>query len=191
MIGMMRVFDECEYREFGGGRYRINAAGTSVQSRLGRGRVFSLDNEWQEMKLSLHRHGYLFTCISVNGVKRNVGVHRIVCGVWNEPTPGDDYHACHIDGDVSNNHYTNLRWGTRSDNMRDSVRHGTQRRGTKISKDAVTAILCLRGITPYKRIAEMFGCSTQAVSNIMNRIRHADVPMPDVVHIDFDKNLTK
>ena len=34
-------------------------------------------------------------------------------------------------GDYMNNHLTNLRWGTRKENVQDSIRHGTKARGER------------------------------------------------------------
>jgi len=51
-------------------------------------------------------------------------VHRLVLEAFVSPRPpGMD--TCHRDGDPTNNRLDNLRWGTRSENIRDAVRHGT------------------------------------------------------------------
>jgi len=35
--------------------------------------------------------------------------------------------ACHLDGNAANNSAANLYWGTQLQNIRDKVRHGTDR----------------------------------------------------------------
>lgn len=51
-------------------------------------------------------------------------VHRVVAKAFlGEGAPGEM--VCHKNGDPDDNRAANLYWGTMSDNMRDSVRHGT------------------------------------------------------------------
>lgn len=50
--------------------------------------------------------------------KRSVTIHRLVCEAWHgPPPPGTE--VDHIDRDRRNNHYSNLRWATRSENQRN------------------------------------------------------------------------
>lgn len=51
-------------------------------------------------------------------------VHRLVLSAFVGPRPYG-HEACHGDGDKANARLQNLRWGTRSENARDRVRHGT------------------------------------------------------------------
>lgn len=55
---------------------------------------------------------------------KDVAVHRAVLLAFVGPPP-EGYEACHINGNPADNRLENLRWGTRSDNLRDAVRHGT------------------------------------------------------------------
>lgn len=43
----------------------------------------------------------------------------------------DGMHGCHNDGDPTNNALSNLRWGTRSENMLDKRKHGTHHNAAK------------------------------------------------------------
>jgi hypothetical protein len=54
----------------------------------------------------------------------NIVVHQAVAKAFIGPRPRDR-EVCHWDGNASNNRLRNLRWGTRSDNAKDAVRHGT------------------------------------------------------------------
>ena len=51
-------------------------------------------------------------------------VHRLVLEAFVGPRP-EGMEACHWDGNPRNNRRDNLRWGTRSSNRQDAVRHGT------------------------------------------------------------------
>lgn len=61
-----------------------------------------------------------------SGHQRRVAryVHRLVLEAFVGPCP-EGHEVCHNDGDPTNNHVSNLRYGTVSDNRYDSVRHGT------------------------------------------------------------------
>ena len=50
-------------------------------------------------------------------------VHQVVLEAFVGPRPGGA-DCCHGDGDVTNNHISNLRWDTRSANAQDTIRHG-------------------------------------------------------------------
>lgn len=52
-----------------------------------------------------------------------VAVHALVLETFVGPRP-PGLESLHWDGDPTNNKVTNLRWGTRSENMQDMVRHG-------------------------------------------------------------------
>lgn len=57
---------------------------------------------------------------------RQERVHRLVCEAYHGPPP-EGFEVCHSDGSRTNNRADNLRWGSKSENVRDSVAHGTHR----------------------------------------------------------------
>ena len=56
----------------------------------------------------------------------NVPIHRLVLMAFVGPCP-EGMECCHKDGNPENNRLDNLRWGTKSSNTKDSIRHGTFR----------------------------------------------------------------
>lgn len=56
--------------------------------------------------------------------RRKTRIHRLVLTAFvRPPQPGEE--GCHDpDPDPTNNHLSNLRWDTRAENNRDTVRHG-------------------------------------------------------------------
>lgn len=68
--------------------------------------------------------GHVGVKLSRGGVYERGKVHRMVLTAFIGPAP-EGHEALHGDGDPANNRLENLRWGTRSENIRDSVRHGT------------------------------------------------------------------
>lgn len=95
------------------------------------GRVRSLDRVTHDGK---HVHGrvikpfvmpsgHLRVGLRCNGVNRTLKVHRLVLLAFIGPgAPGTE--VLHRDGHPANNALANLRWGTKSENVRDQVTHG-------------------------------------------------------------------
>lgn len=68
--------------------------------------------------------GYLRVNIATKGENRVKKVHHLVALAFIGPRPaGMD--VCHNNGDRLDNRACNLRYATRSENLRDAVRHGT------------------------------------------------------------------
>ena len=74
--------------------------------------------------------GYPRVNLSTQGKSRARRVHALVAEAFIGPRP-DGMDVCHGDGDPENNHVDNLRYGTHSENMLDSVRHGTDHNAAK------------------------------------------------------------
>lgn len=71
-------------------------------------------------------HGHLGVYLYRVGERpaKRLMVHRLVLMAFVGPCP-EGHECCHRDGDPANNRIDNLYWGTKSQNMRDSIRHGT------------------------------------------------------------------
>jgi len=70
--------------------------------------------------------GYFHLTLSNAPVEKNFRVHVLVAEAFLGPRP-EEMNACHKDGDSTNNVPANLYWGTQLQNIRDKVRHGTDR----------------------------------------------------------------
>lgn len=86
-------------------------------SNLGRVR----NRQGRILKPVADRDGYL----RVSFLAPSTFVHRLVIAAFGPPQPAGKGEVCHNDGDPANNTATNLRWGDRSDQALDMVRHGT------------------------------------------------------------------
>lgn len=69
-------------------------------------------------------------------IKREV--HRLICEAFHGLPPDPLLEAAHNDGDALNNLPSNLRWATHRENIADKVRHGTQLRGSRVSRSKLT-----------------------------------------------------
>jgi hypothetical protein len=71
----------------------------------------------------VQRGGYPAVMLCRNGHKRLIPVHSLVLAAFVGPRPkGAD--SLHYDGDPSNCRLSNLRYGSRAENMGDMRRHG-------------------------------------------------------------------
>jgi len=114
-------------------RYAINENGTvlSICARGGRGG--GQDRSWKDsdrVKPSIGKGGYHRVNLSHDGHRRAVVVHKLVLITFVGPCP-PGMQCRHLDGNPSNNHVSNLAWGTRSENAQDKILHGTDMRGAK------------------------------------------------------------
>jgi hypothetical protein len=88
---------------------RIDGRGNRLEGRILKGAIVS---------------GYMRVALCLPGRKREYSVHRLVMLAFTGPCPGG-HEVLHGDGVRTNNNHSNLSYGTRGDNVRDSIRHGT------------------------------------------------------------------
>ena len=83
------------------------------------------------LKPRIGSDGYLSVVIrGSNGKESNVVVHRLVASAFlGTPPVGEEVR--HRDGNRQNAHLDNLRYGTRSQNVFDSINHGTHAQARK------------------------------------------------------------
>lgn len=74
--------------------------------------------------LARQKSGHLTVALCRNGIRENVGVHRLVLLAFVGPCP-PGLEACHWNDVPDDNRVENLRWDTRAANIADSVRNGT------------------------------------------------------------------
>lgn len=97
-------------------------------------------------------------------------VHALVLRAFVGPPP-KGHEALHWDGKSGNNYLTNLRWGTRTENVEDARRHGkmplgdTHARSILRSADIPTIRDLMKSNT-QREIAEMYGVHRSTILNI-------------------------
>ena len=105
------------------------------------GRVRSLDRtvtrsggqvrrKGKVLRATLNPGGYPVVSLYRQGRPKNRYVHALVAEAFFGTRP-KGMEVCHNDGDPTNNHLDNLRYGTSSDNELDKVRHGTHYNAAK------------------------------------------------------------
>lgn len=101
-----------------------------------------------QLRCYLHRPDrYWTTDLFIGPGKRaRVYVHRLVCLAFHGEPPFPEAQALHADDNKSNNHHSNIRWGSRGDNGIDAVANarmatGERNGAAKLKHDQVAAIL--------------------------------------------------
>lgn len=75
--------------------------------------------------------GHLRTTLTRSAIDRHTFlIHQLVLLAFRGPCP-EGQEIRHLDGDPTNNCLSNLRYGTRSENVCDRLRHGTHNQGRK------------------------------------------------------------
>lgn len=138
------------------------------------GRVFSINrradgSRLQEMRLVPNTHGYPAVKMTVGEKSITRAVHVLVAEAWHGRRP-EGMEVRHLDGNKLNNQRSNLRWGTKSENCRDTVDHGrvyTQ----KLDREDVINIreLIEAGKHKMPEIGRMFGVTDATIYHIKNR----------------------
>lgn len=108
--------------------YRVSNFGRVQSCRTRHG----LSEKWRDIKVKIGHDGRVsIGMYDESGKQRCRRIATLVLTVFVGPRP-KGMEACHDpDPCPRNNHLGNLRWGTKSDNMQDSIRHGTFPMGVK------------------------------------------------------------
>lgn len=127
-LGRWRDSDTEEWRVIPGyeGYYEVSSEGRvrSVDRVLPDGRT----RAGKVLRQSTTKgNGRLKVSLSRDGVAASVKVHQIVARAFLGSAPERKHMVLHNDGNHLNNNARNLRWGNNSDNVRDSIAHGTWR----------------------------------------------------------------
>jgi len=116
-----------------------------------------------------------------------VAVHRLVLAAFDRPG-AEGEQGRHRNGDPTCNAIANLSWGTQGDNWKDSKRHGSHRRYSKLSAQDVSAIRdrAAAGESAYS-IAKDYPVSDTQIRNVVSGAQWAtdagvQWPLPWVWH---------
>lgn len=141
--------------------YRVSDHGR-VQSCKGRGNRRP-GPIWRDMQPVLLRIGYYQVNFRLgDGVLHRRYVHRLVLEVFVGPCP-EGMERCHCDGTRTNNHLSNLRWGTHASNMQDAARHGVMGRTSLPGEQHPMAKLTADQVQEIRRLRKA-GCNASALA---------------------------
>ena len=126
--------------------------------------------EARMMKLNTDPNGYLRITLKGGGRQLTSAIHAIALQAFDRDRRSGEI-ARHLDGNKLNNHISNLKWGTQSENVRDCINHGTHSSFSArhlTDKKAQKALdLRVEGNT-YKVIAKKLGVSTHVIGDLLS-----------------------
>jgi len=164
--------------------YRVGTDGSVWSCRKQQGQrgkcragpVYVISDEWRKLSHRKRSDGYPSVELYVgDGKPHYYRVHTLVLTAFIGPRPAGE-ECCHRNGDRADCRLSNLRWGTRSDNMRDRVQHGVQigssHHNAKLTEEDVLEIRRRRAAgETCAALADAFGVTNSLISNIGNRKR--------------------
>ena len=120
------------------GKYEVSNSGNVRNSKTGRVLCQQTD-----------KCGYPVVCLCENNKRRMVKVHRLVAAAF-VPNDGNKPQIDHIDGDKTNNAYTNLRWVTPKENSHNPITRPKHLAAIKPPVQKQTAVICVETNKVYE-----------------------------------------
>lgn len=122
------------------------------------------------LKPVLHGNGRLIVCLCKRAVRKHFFVHTLVASAFIS-NPNNKLEIDHIDANSFNNHVSNLRWATSSENTRFAFDLGILKEGAecswaKLTNEQVCFIRANSGKMTRQKLAEVFGVAPAVISNV-------------------------
>lgn len=150
--------DTVEYRPIEGyPGYRVGSDGS----------VWTIRNrsQWKKLAAQAGKRGYLR--VTLNPGAKKYLVHHLVLGAFVSPRPPGQECLHGPDFDPSNNNISNLKWGTRMENVADKRNaKGESHYRSKFTADQVREIRTNPHGVSLRKWAKRLGCSMGAISHI-------------------------
>jgi len=146
----------------------------SVWSRWGKG-YRTPTGPLRRLAASPHKSGHPQVRVKIRGKMTSVSVATMTCWAFHGRRPKGK-ECRHIDGDPTNGRSSNLRWGTRAENIRDQLIHGVLACGEKVGQAKLTAAkvkiirrLYAAGGHTYRSLAARFGVNHSSIKLVVTR----------------------
>lgn len=125
--------------------------------------------------------GHLYVSLFKKGIHKKYFTHRLVLETFIGPCP-PGMECRHLDGNPKNNRLDNLKWGTRSENCQDAIKHNTKyrpnHRGTKNNRakiDDKKALEIKKLIQEGKLKNKEIALECRVTLNIVKNIKYCGV----------------
>ena len=127
--------------------FEVNKNGTVVYTKSRISPITGKIIESRNKKIFKSGRYYAVNYIDYSKNKKYpVHVHVLVCQAWNSQKSETNNMCRHLNDDCLDNNYTNLKWGTQSENIKDAIANkkfklGVQRKDCKLSDIDVIDII--------------------------------------------------
>ena len=158
-------------------RYRVGDDG-SFWKLIGGG-VKKKPLRWKRLSGMTLVDGHIQVAFGKGTKKRYL--HHLVLAAFGFPRP-DGLECRHLNGNPSDNHLTNLLWGTRKQNiadryLHDEIRHGSRSHLSKWTESEISELRTrAKNGETNSRLATAFGMSQRNVRDIINRRTWKHIP---------------
>lgn len=130
--------------------------------------------KWVRVKPHINpTRGYLYVFLRKEGKSYGKRLNRLVALVYC-PNPDHLPIVMHLDNNIYNNHYRNLKWGTYKENSQQMIREGRGKGQFKPKLDLDTRIQILNlydtGRYTLKELSDMYKCKN--MSRVVRRTRN-------------------
>lgn len=145
------------------------------------GKVFGYKRERMLKPYLCVRGGYPQVILCKDGKRKHKQIHHLILDTFVGLRPTPEHEARHLDGNPKNSILINLKWGTRSENVRDAVEHkthfvpGKYHFGSKhsMSKLNEADILIIRKMmkkgSSRREMADKFDINVSTISRILSK----------------------
>lgn len=140
-------------------------------------------SDFSKRQLTVHTNKDGYQAVGLkrhNGKRRIKRIHRLLLETFVGPCP-EGMECRHLNGNRQDNRLCNLKWGTRSENVMDAVKHGTyntrakakgEKHGmAKLTKRGIRMIVYTHRTKLFtqQEIANVYNITQTNVSSIINK----------------------
>ncbi|RLD42802.1 MAG: hypothetical protein DRI89_06300 [Bacteroidetes bacterium] len=164
-------------------RYRV--------SNYGRVKSFAYNKKDGKVLIGCEVNGFKLVQISKPGFSKKLYVHKLVAQVWGSKPDEKHTFVTHLDGNLRNNHISNLEWHTRESlvekhrelakqKMKDPRHKRIIRNSNLVESDIILLKSMLQRGVVQAKIAKMFCLSEMQITRIKRGENWGHVQVPKV-----------
>lgn len=144
--------------------YLILENGVVLSNQTNKGLAIYRNKVYGIVNTSINRDGYLMMRLNY----KSYSLHTLVARAFLGEKPNPKMIIRHLDDNKLNNHWTNLKYGTKSENYQDFLRNGGVAKNTVVlSKETRLEVLKrLANGEPRQALAKEYGVARSTIRNI-------------------------
>ena len=160
-------------------------------SSYGRVKSYAYNKKEGKVLIGCEVNGFKLIQISKPGFSKKLYAHRLVAQLWHSKPSDKHTFVTHIDGNLKNNHFSNLAWHTRESliekhremtklKLKDPRHKRVIRNSNLVESDIVLLKTMLQKGVVQAKIAKMFCLSEMQVTRIKRGENWGHVKVPQI-----------